>query len=299
MDESIGQKTMTNKTIGAHMSIAGGYHKALERVAVLGGSCLQLFSTSPRGWNKTELTTDAKKLFLETKQSLSINPIFFHASYLINLADDGRVGTQSKESLIHELNIASQLGIMGSIVHTGSFKGDATIIWDVSQDKKYSVLINNINEVLTKTPSDTFLIIENAGNHKIGQNIDEIASILNDVDNERMKVCLDTCHLYSAGYDLSTREKFDAFMEEFEKKIGLDRLVVIHTNDSRDPFDSGRDRHENIGAGTLGLGPFRILLSDKRTKDLPFIIEVPGFDGTGPDKRNIDILRNLENETQG
>lgn len=286
---------MTNTTIGAHMSIAGGYHKALERVAALGGNCLQLFSTSPRGWNKTELTPEAKKLFLETKKALSIDPVFFHASYLINLADDGRVGIQSKESLVHELTIASQLGVVGSIVHTGSFKGDSSVIWDVSQDKKYSTLIHNINEVLTRTPADTYLIIENAGNHKIGQNLGEIASILNDVDNERMKVCLDTCHLYSAGYDLSNQDKFDAFMTEFDKKIGLNRLVVIHANDSRDPFDSGRDRHENIGVGTLGLSPFQILLHDKRTRHLPFIIEVPGFDGMGPDKKNMDILKNLTN----
>lgn len=277
------------------MSIAGGYHKALERVAALGGNCLQLFSTSPRGWGKTVLTPDAKKAFLETKKAMSIGPVFFHASYLINLADDGRVGLQSKESLIHELTVASQLGVVGSIVHTGSFKGDTTVVWDVSQDKKYSVLIHNINEVLTHTPSDTYLILENAGNRKIGQNIEELSTIIRDVDNERIKVCLDTCHLYSAGYDLSNQDKFDAFMTEFDKKIGLNRLVVIHANDSRDPFDSGRDRHENIGVGTLGLSPFQILLHDKRTRHLPFIIEVPGFDGMGPDKKNMDILKNLTN----
>lgn len=284
---------MEIKTIGAHVSIAGGYHKALQRVAELGGTCLQIFSTSPRGWGKTELTPDAKKLFLETKKALSIDPIFFHASYLINLADEGRVGEQSKDSLIHELNIASQLGIVGSIVHTGSFKGNAPVVWDVSQDKKYSVLIQNITEVLTRTPSDTFLIIENAGNRKIGQNLDEIATMIRDVDNERVKVCLDTCHLYSAGYDLSTQQKFDQFMDEFDKKIGLGRLVVIHANDSRDPFNSGRDRHENIGVGTLGLTPFSLLLHDDRTRHLPLIIEVPGFDGTGPDQKNVSILKTL------
>lgn len=284
---------MKKRIIGAHVSIAGGYHKALERVAELGGTCLQIFSTSPRGWGKTELTPDVKKLFLETKKALSIEPIFFHASYLINLADEGRVGEQSKDSLIHELNIASQLGIVGSIVHTGSFKGNAPVVWDVSQDKKYSVLIQNITEVLTQTPSDTFLIIENAGNRKIGQNLDEIATMIRDVDNERVKVCLDTCHLYSAGYDLSTQQKFDQFMDEFDKKIGLGRLVVIHANDSRDPFNSGRDRHENIGVGTLGLTPFSLLLHDDRTRHLPLIIEVPGFDGTGPDQKNVTILKTL------
>ncbi len=211
----------------------------------------------------------------------------------MNLADEGRIGEESKKSLIAELNVASQLEIVGSIVHIGSFKGNLPAVWDVSQDKKYSVLINNINETLTSTPQDTFLIIENAGNKKIGQNLDEIASIVRDIDNERLKVCLDTCHLFSAGYELSTKKKMDTFFDEFEKKIGLKKLVVFHINDSKDPFDSGRDRHENIGQGTLSMEPFKLLLHDKRTKDLPFIIETPGFDGNGPDKKNIDILKNL------
>ena len=279
--------------IGAHLSIAGGYDKALERVHAIGGNCLQIFSASPRGWNHATITDGSKILFLDTKKRLGISEVFFHASYLVNLADNGRIGEESKKSLIAELNVASQLGIIGSIVHIGSFKGNPPAVWDVSQDKKYSVLINNIHEVLTHTPQDTFLIIENAGNKKIGQNIDEIALIIRDVNNERLKVCLDTCHLFSAGYDLSTQQKLDEFLAEFEKKIGLKKLVVFHVNDSRDPFNSGRDRHENIGEGTLSTEPFKLLLKDKKTCNLPFIIETPGFDGNGPDKKNIDILKSL------
>lgn len=279
--------------IGAHLSIAGGYHKALERIEAMGGTCLQIFSASPRGWNRASINDESKRLFLDAKKSLGIHDVFFHASYLINLADEGRIGEESKKSLIAELNVASQLGIMGSIVHIGSFKGNAPAVWDVSQDKKYSILINNINEILASTPQDTFLIIENAGNKKIGQNSDEIASIVRDVDNERLKVCLDTCHLFSAGYELSTQKKMDIFFDEFERKIGLKKLVVFHINDSKDPFNSGRDRHENIGRGTLSMEPFKLLLHDKRTHNLPFIIETPGFDGNGPDKKNIDILKSL------
>ncbi len=279
--------------IGAHLSIAGGYHKALERIDTIGGNCLQIFSASPRGWNRATLTEESRRIFLDTKKRLGIGNVFFHASYLVNLADDGRIGEESKKSLIAELNVASQLGVVGSIVHIGSFKGNLPAVWDVSQDRKYSVLINNINEVLTNTPQDTFLIVENAGNKKIGQNLDEIASILKDVNNERLKVCLDTCHLFSAGYALSTKAKMEDFFGEFDKKIGLRKLIVFHINDSRDPFDSGRDRHENIGEGTLSLAPFKLLLNDKRTSNLPFIIETPGFDGKGPDKKNIDILKGL------
>jgi len=280
-------------TIGAHISIAGGYHKALERIEIIGGNCLQIFSASPRGWNRASINEEAKRLFVDGKKNHGIHEVFFHASYLINLAEEGRIGEESKKSLVAELNVASQLGISGSIVHTGSFKGNLPAVWDVSQDRKYSILINNINEVLGTTPKDTFLIIENAGNKKIGQNLDEIASIIRDVDNERLKVCLDTCHLYAAGYDLSTKEKMDEFFHEFETKIGLRRLVVFHMNDSRDPFNSGRDRHENIGKGTLSLEPFKLILNDERTRNLPFIIETPGFDGKGPDKKNIDILKSL------
>ena len=129
--------------IGAHLSIAGGYHKALERVSEIGGNCLQIFSASPRGWNRAVINDEIRKLFLTTKANFGIQDVFFHASYLINLADDGRIGAESKKSLIAELNAASQLGIMGSIVHTGSFKGDSPTVWDVSQDPKYSVLIHN------------------------------------------------------------------------------------------------------------------------------------------------------------
>jgi len=205
--------------IGAHLSIAGGYHKALERIVDIGGNCLQIFSASPRGWNRATVTDEPKRLFLDTKKRLNIKEVFFHASYLVNLADEGRIGEESKKSLIAELNVASQLEIVGSIVHIGSFKGNLPAVWDVSQDKKYSVLINNINETLTSTPQDTFLIIENAGNKKIGQNLDEIASIVRDIDNERLKVCLDTCHLFSAGYELSTKKKMDTFFDEFEKNL--------------------------------------------------------------------------------
>jgi len=279
--------------IGAHMSIAGGYHKALERVNNIGGNCLQIFSSSPRGWNRPILIEESKRLFLETKKNLQIEDVFFHASYLVNLADAGRIGDESKKSLIAELAVASQLGIIGSIVHIGSFKGNLPAIWDVSQDRKYSVLITNINEVLTHTPQDSFLIIENAGNKKIGQNLEEIASIVKDVDNERLKVCLDTCHLFSAGYDLSSQQKINSFLLEFNTKIGLEKLIVFHMNDSRDSFNSGRDRHENIGQGTLSLEPFKLLLHDKRMQNLPLIIETPGFDGKGPDKKNIDILKGL------
>jgi len=282
---------MTYK-LGAHQSIAGGYSKALYRIKNIGGNCLQIFSSSPRGWSFAKTTDDQIKEFVTLMSKLKIDPIYFHASYLINLADDSRIGHLSKTSLINELNVASQLGIKGSIIHLGSFKNEKST-YDVSTDKKYSVLINNILEILTKTSKDSFFIIENAGNRKIGQRLEEIAKIIQDVNDERVRLCLDTCHLFSNGYKFNNEQELNAFLTKFDKLIGLLKLELWHINDSRDEFNSGHDRHDNIGEGTISIEEFKTLINHPKTRNYPFIIETPGFDNNGPDKKNLDILKNL------
>ncbi len=272
------------KKLGAHLSIAGGYPNALEKITAIDGNCLQIFSTSPRTWNKATITTQTVQQFQERKKKLAIEPIYFHASYLINLADPGETGRRSKASLIHELSLTPQLGIKGSIVHLGSLKNN---------QENYPVLIANLREVLHNSPIDTLLIIENAGSRKIGTKLEEIAKIIKDVDDKRLRVCLDTCHLHAAGYDLSSRKKLNTFLNRFNELIGLNRLELFHMNDSRDGMGSNRDRHENIGKGTIGIETFRLLLTHPITKHLPFIIETPGFDQKGPDKKNLDILKSL------
>jgi len=270
--------------IGAHLTIEKGYVFALEKLQKMGGNCLQIFSTTPRGWRSASLSPVQINNFLAKKKELGIEPIFYHASYLINLGDFSSIGHLSKQSLEKELNLASQAGIKGSIIHLGSFKLNAP---------NYQKLAANISAVLEKTPRDTLFIIENAGNKKIGKTLEEIGQIIKLVKNPRVKVCLDTCHLFSAGYDISTKSKLEKLLKEFEEKIGLEKLEVWHVNDSRDAFGSFRDRHENIGQGTLGLGAFETLLNHPQTKNYPFITETPGFDNLGPDKKNIDILKNL------
>jgi deoxyribonuclease-4 len=278
--------------LGAHLSISSGYSQALKQIKKIGGNCLQIFSSSPRSWQGLKLTQNQIKEFLTLKQQLKINPIFYHASYLINLADAGRVGDLSKKALINELTTASVLGIKGSIIHLGSFK-ESPSLFTFTGKQKYHILIKNINEVLTKTPDNSWFIIENSGTKKIGQSLDEIAYIIKELNHSRLKVCLDTCHLFSAGYDLRTKNNLNKFLEEFNQKIGLNKLVVWHLNDSRDPFASGRDRHENIGQGTIGQEEFRLIINHPQLKLLPFIIETPGFVGQGPDKKNLDILKGL------
>ena len=269
---------------GAHLSISGGYIKAVERIVEYGGDCLQIFSSSPRMWNDAKITKDQKDMFLSVRERWQIDPIYFHAVYLVNLADSGLTGERSVQSLVFELQLASELQIRGSIVHLGSFLKDENA-------HKYDILLNRIQDVLKRTPRDTLFIIENAGTRKIGKSLDEVARIVRDLKNDRVRVCLDTCHLFATGYDLSTQEKLDSFLDEFEKKIGLSKLEVWHVNDSRDTLGSYRDRHENIGEGNMPTDVFRLLLHHEKTKGMPFIIETPGFDQKGPDKKNLDILK--------
>lgn len=275
--------------LGAHLSISGGYDKALAGILKIGGNCLQIFSASPRSWSKLSTSVEQVDNFLKLKNKLGIHPVVFHASYLINLADTDRIGNLSVQTLTGELRLASKMKIMGSIVHLGSYKGEKT-------DQKESFLIKNISEVLTQTPEDTHFIIENAGTRKIGRKIEEIAEIIKSIGKEfrpRMKVCLDTCHLFAAGYDFATSGALDKFLGKFDKLIGLDCLAVIHLNDSKDDFEALRDRHDNIGEGKIGLDAFRLLLNHPDLKHLPFIIETPGFEGHGPDRKNLEILKSL------
>ncbi len=157
----------------------------------------------------------------------------------------------------------------------------------------YITLIKNIREIIQATPNNSFFIIENAGNKKIGQALEEISQIVKEINNPRLRLCLDTCHLFSAGYQFNNNKELDIFLEKLKQLDLLDKLELWHLNDSRDPFNSSRDRHENIGQGTIGLKEFKTLLNHKKTKNYPFIIETPGFDKQGPDKKNLDILKSL------
>ena len=272
---------------GAHLSVAGGFEKALERAEAIGANALDIFSGSPRSFNVPKIEAGVAKAFKERAAKLKISPIYFHASYLLNLASEEPGGDLSVKMLIGEFAIASACGIKGSVVHIGSFK-DAQ---GEQKKRQFDLVVERIKTILSKTPKDTLFIIENAGTRKIGQTMEEIGEIVKAVKDARLKVCLDTCHLHAAGYDLSTKEKLDAFLKQFDKLVGLERLECFHINDSRDPFGSLRDRHNNIGEGQIPKSVFKLLLNHPKTREIPFIIETPGFDDTGPDKKNLDILK--------
>ena len=272
--------------IGAHVSIENGYIGAIEKLHAIGGNCLQMFSASPRGWKLEypKFEKDYIETFKTKQKESGISSVYFHASYLVNLADPLQIGFMSKKQLVKELLIADMFGIQGSIVHTGSFK---------NENPNYLKLKANICYALERMSKDILFIIENAGNRKIGKTMEEIGYIIKLVKDKRLKVCLDTCHLHAAGYDISNKQSLDGFLKFFDKEIGMERLELWHVNDSKDEFGSLRDRHENIGKGSLGLKVFETLLNHPDTRNYPFITEVPGIDGNGPDKENITTLKEL------
>ncbi len=278
------------RLIGAHQSTAGGYDKAVVSVSEMGGNCLQFFSTSPRSWRPANPSDEIIDLFRGARERYAVDPVYFHASYLINLAGTPDGQEKSKLSLTSELKLASRMGVRGSIIHLGSLKrkDDSALLFEESA---YQMLLENARAVLEQTPKDTLFIIENMGMRKVGRTLEEIGYLVGELGDDRVRVCLDTCHLHVAGYDLSTEEKLNLFLQEFDKRIGLERLEVVHVNDSRDSFGSLRDRHENIGDGFVGEGVFRTLLNHTTTKDFPFILETPGLDGGGPDKENIERFK--------
>ena len=218
-----------------------------------------------------------------------IDTVFLHGVYLINLATaDPTLLNRSAGSLKQYLQFCDRTGAKGTIFHTGSHKG-------AGFDAVLPQIVGTIERVLEATPERTWLILENSAGQggTVGGRFEELAAIIKGVDSERVKVCLDTCHLYAAGYDVATPAGCDATMQEFDRLVGMDRLVAVHANDSKAGLGSGLDRHENIGQGQIGRAGFCAIAGHAAFRDVPFILEVPGFEGNGPDRRNVETLREI------
>ena len=284
--------TPSNRTrlIGAHVSAAGGTHLALERAAGIGCNCVQLFSGSPRVWQKPALATVDVDKITANKAKYLVSPIFTHALYLVNLASDNpELLAKSIASLQYELAFDSRVGGSGVIVHLGSHQGRG---FEAMQEQ----IVKAIVSILETTPEDSTFLIENSAgqNGKIGSKMEEIVSLLEAVEKagsfvskKRLGWCFDTCHGFAAGYDLAS------VVPELQKLGLLKTLRCIHVNDSRDPFASGRDRHDNIGDGQIPAPALRSFLNQPAILQIPLILEVPGLEKTGPDAENVLRLKKL------
>jgi len=273
-------------TIGAHVSTSGGLSKAIENGLAIGAEALQIFPSAPlrwqiKGWSDEDCATfkaDWPKHFQD---------VVFHGIYLTNLAADLLQNQHlTKIALIDTLNLAAKLGISGTVFHPGNYKNG-----DLGAKDQIKHLIGR---VLEETPKETKLIFENSASSTIGGKLEDLAWLVeNSSDQDRVGICLDTCHAFAAGYDISTIEGYEAYVKQVQELIGLDEVFCWHFNDSKFELGAKRDRHENIGEGFLGREPFGFILNDPRWQNMSCYLEVPGFDQKGPDKKNIDRLKSL------
>jgi deoxyribonuclease-4 len=256
----------------------------------MGADAIQCHPTPPNYWGSPKLDDERVRTFQDAADEAGRPPFYFHAVYLINLAgDDTTLRSRSESTLAGYLAAADKLGIDGVIFHTGSHKG-------VGFEKVLPQIREHLLRVMERAdPKRARLLIENnAGlGGCVGARFEEVRALLDAVDDPRTAVCFDTCHAFASGYDLRTPEGVARTVDELDAAVGLARVECIHANDSQTGLGSCRDRHANIGLGEIGEEGFRALLHEPRLKRLPFILEVPGGDGQGPDKANVDVLRRL------
>jgi apurinic endonuclease APN1 len=275
--------------LGAHVRTAGGVINGLQHAEEIGAEAAQIFLTPPQQWRSSKVEPEQAQEFRARKADSSVGPVFVHGVYLINLAAEDQANlTRSTSNLKSAMHTCSQLGIKGVIFHLGSHKGQGL-------DTVFEQVCVAVTDVLKNTPEDALLILENSAGAggNIGSQFADLGRIIRQVNDERVKVCLDTQHCYAAGYDVATLEGLELAMSEFETEVGFGQLVAVHANDSKVVLGSGRDRHENIGEGLIGVEGFRRIMAHPGFQHVPFLLEVPGFDGKGPDAQNLGILKQI------
>ena len=275
--------------IGAHVSTSGGISKAVARGLEIGCETIQIFGSSPQGWAFKPVAKAEVAAFRQGTAETGLGPVYLHAIYLINLGTtDPAKLEQGVQSLINYMTLAADLDAVGVVFHPGSHLG-------VGYEGIFPQAVAAIQKVLEHSPEGPYLAVENMagmGQH-IGAKFDELGRILKAVASPRLRVCLDTQHSFAAGYDMATREGVEAMIAEFDEAIGLENLVAVHANDSKQPIGCGVDRHANIGDGFIGEAGFEAIITNPAFQDVPFFLEVPGLEGKGPDRHNVDILKEI------
>lgn len=261
-----------SKFVGAHVSASGGVFNAVENAVAIGAKAFALFTKNQRQWNAKELDDETIEKFKIALQKSGILPkhILPHDSYLINLGhpeDEGR--EKSIEAFLDEVQRCSILGLERLNFHPGSH------LKKISEDECLANISESMNRVLDKT-SGVSLVIENTAGQgsNLGWKFEHLAQIIDKVeDKSRVGVCIDTCHMFSAGYDIRTREAYDKSWSEFDKIVGFKYLMGMHINDSKAKFGSHVDRHNSLGVGEIGIDTFKFIMNDERMDDIPLILE--------------------------
>jgi deoxyribonuclease IV len=274
--------------IGVHVSIAGGLDRAVDRAVERCCDVFQIFSRSPRGWRAKDISPEEAERFLTKMKASGLVLAVDHMPYLPNLASPKEeVYSRSVDLLLAELDRCQRLHIQYLVTHLGSHLGSG---WEAGKIR----IVDALDAAFSHTNRDVMLLLENTSGTKnsMGSSFEEIAAIIDASGSPKLGVCLDTCHLFAAGYDLRTQEDVKSTLEHFDQSIGLERLKLVHLNDSRGAFGSRLDRHEHIGLGEIGTEGFREILRDELLRDLPMILETP-VDGRRDDAGNLKAVRAL------
>jgi deoxyribonuclease-4 len=278
--------------IGAHVSTAGGLEKAVERGSELECEAIQIFHQSPRMWRPTAYGDDDFGAFREAMAASPLEAVVIHAVYLINCASKERgVRRKSLTSLRQALRVCDGIEATGVVLHAGARKGEP-----------YEPSVRRAGKVIQEALADSDrcrLLLENTAGTQgpLGKNFDELAELLEAAGGgKRLGTCLDCCHLFAAGFDIGSPQALSAVIDEYDAKVGLERLRCVHVNDSQVPLGANRDRHANLGKGELGRQGLRVFLSEPRFEGLPALIETPGPDGRGPDRDEVRAAKRLRSE---
>lgn len=273
---------------GGHVN--GGVKGSVSKAEEIGAQVMQIFLGSPQSWQDAAPLDSDVHLFVSQVAEKELGPVFVHGNYLVNLASNDNANLEkSIHKLRHTLFLANRIRAQAVIFHPGA-------AGKTEKPAALKKVVSSMKEVLKGYKGDTKLALEvcaGAGT-TIGDRFSDLSNIIEALKgDERVAVCFDTCHLYAAGYDVSSAAGLKATLAEFEAEVGFERLIAIHANDSKTPLGARKDRHENIGKGFIGEDGFRRMLQHKALRHLPWILEVPGFSDKGPDRENLDILRRL------
>jgi len=283
--------------IGAHVSAAGGIEHTVQRAAEIGCNCVQLFSGSPRVWRKPDLASHNLDKFFSEQEKYGVSSVFTHAIYLVNLASNKpELIEKSMATLKYDLTFDALVKGLGVVVHLGSHQGRG---WEAVRKQ----VAAEIKQLLAESPAASTLLIENSAgqNGKLSSDLAEIKWLLGEINSPKLGWCFDTCHAFAAGYALGKNKKVangrnareESALEAIERLELWGSLRVVHVNDSRDEFGSGRDHHANLGEGNILAEDLAYFLNHKKVKNIPLVLEVPGAEKKGPDKENVEKLRSF------
>jgi len=272
--------------IGAHISTKGGLHTVFERASIVNATAIALFAKNSNQWKGKTMTDDDVALFAKLR---NVKPILTHASYLINLATtNAEVHRKSLEALADELDRAERLGIHAVVLHPGAHLG-AGVAAGADQIARS---LDHVHALLPRHKAVTLLETAAGQGSCLGCTFEELGRIIDLVDDKkRVGICVDTCHIFAAGYDIRTRGGWERVVDEIEAHVGIDKVGAFHLNDSKKPLGSRVDRHENIGEGCIGAEAFGPIVTDARFRRIPKLLETPKKIEHESDRRNLSALR--------